>query len=83
MPFPKERIYTSDDYWNLPDGQRVELIDGKLYAIALREYWIVNPRTSSTTVYNFEVGEPGSYPFEEAIPAGILDGLNIVFANLL
>ena len=34
MPLPKERIYTSEDYWNLPEGQRAELIDGKLYAMA-------------------------------------------------
>lgn len=34
MPVPQERIYTSEDYWNLPDGQRAELIDGKLYAMA-------------------------------------------------
>lgn len=31
MPTPQERIYTSEDYWNLPDGQRAELIDGQLY----------------------------------------------------
>lgn len=34
MAMPQERIYTSEDYWNLPDGQRAELIDGKLYAMA-------------------------------------------------
>ncbi len=34
MPLPKQRIYTSEDYWNLPDGQRAELIDGQLYAMA-------------------------------------------------
>lgn len=34
MPIPKERIYTSEDYWNLPDGQRAELIDGQLYNMA-------------------------------------------------
>ena len=34
MPIPQERIYTSEDYRNLPDGQRAELIDGKLYAMA-------------------------------------------------
>ncbi len=34
MPIPQERIYTSEDYWNLPEGQRAELIDGKLYAMA-------------------------------------------------
>lgn len=27
-------FYTSDDYWNLPDGQRAELIDGQLYDMA-------------------------------------------------
>ncbi len=35
MQVPKEHTYTSEDYWNLPDGQRAELIDGKLYAMAL------------------------------------------------
>lgn len=34
MPLPKEKLYTSEDYWNLPDGQRAELIDGKLYDMA-------------------------------------------------
>lgn len=34
MPLPKEHFYTSDDYWNLPDGQRAELIDGQLYDMA-------------------------------------------------
>ncbi|MCD7955463.1 MAG: Uma2 family endonuclease [Lachnospiraceae bacterium] len=30
MPLAKERLYTSEDYWNLPDGQRAELIDGQI-----------------------------------------------------
>lgn len=34
MPLPQKRTYTSEDYWNLPEGQRAELIDGKLYAMA-------------------------------------------------
>ncbi len=34
MPMPQERTYTSEDYWNLPEGQRAELIDGRLYAMA-------------------------------------------------
>lgn len=32
---PQERTYTSEDYWNLPDGQRAELIDGKLYPMPM------------------------------------------------
>ncbi|MCC8101683.1 MAG: Uma2 family endonuclease [Clostridiales bacterium] len=31
MPLPKEQIYTEDDYWNLPEDIRAELIDGKIY----------------------------------------------------
>lgn len=34
MPLPSNQIYTSEDYWNLPNDERAELIDGKLYAMA-------------------------------------------------
>lgn len=34
MPFPQGKVYTSKDYWNLPDGHRAELIDGKFYDMA-------------------------------------------------
>ena len=34
MPLPKERIYTLDDIYALPDGQRAELIDGVIYDMA-------------------------------------------------
>ena len=34
MPQLQEKTYTSEDYWNLPEGERAELIDGKLYAMA-------------------------------------------------
>ena len=29
MPLSKESIYTAEDYWNLPEGRRAELIDGE------------------------------------------------------
>ena len=38
MPLPRERTYTSEDYWNLPEGQRSELTDGKLYSITLPSF---------------------------------------------
>lgn len=38
MPLPKERIYTIKDIYDLPDGQRAELIGGKLYAMAPPSY---------------------------------------------
>ena len=34
MPLPREQHYTSEDYWNLPEGHRAELIDGQLYDMA-------------------------------------------------
>lgn len=34
MPLPQNRTYTSEDYWNLPEGERAELIDGQLYSMA-------------------------------------------------
>lgn len=34
MPLPRENLYTSEDYWNLPEGQRAELINGQLYDMA-------------------------------------------------
>ena len=34
MPLLKNDQYTSKDYWNLPEGTRAELIDGKFYDMA-------------------------------------------------
>ena len=34
MPLPKEQLYTVEDIYNLPDGQRAELIDGVIYDMA-------------------------------------------------
>lgn len=34
MPLSQKYIYTSEDYWNLPEGRRAELIDGQIYDIA-------------------------------------------------
>lgn len=34
MPLPDKKTYSSEDYWNLPEGDRAELIDGQLYAMA-------------------------------------------------
>lgn len=33
MPLLKN-LYTSEDYWNLPENEHAELIDGQLYAMA-------------------------------------------------
>ena len=31
MPLPKEQTHTIEDIYNLPDGERAELIDGQIY----------------------------------------------------
>lgn len=30
MPYPQKKVYTAADYWNLPEGERAELINGQL-----------------------------------------------------
>ena len=34
MPLLQERIYTTEDIYALPDGERAELIDGQIYYMA-------------------------------------------------
>lgn len=34
MPLPHEKIYTTEDIYNLPEGTRAELIDGQIYYMA-------------------------------------------------
>ena len=34
MALAKQKTYTTDDIYNLPDGQRAELIDGQIYMMA-------------------------------------------------
>ena len=34
MPLPKAETYTLEDIYNLPDGERAELIDGQIYYMA-------------------------------------------------
>lgn len=35
MALPQKNIYTLDDIYALPEGERAELIDGKIYSMAL------------------------------------------------
>ena len=34
MALAKKKVYTAEDYWNLPDGVRAELINGQFYDMA-------------------------------------------------
>ena len=35
MALPQEKTYTIEDVYALPEGQRAELIDGRMYMMAL------------------------------------------------
>ena len=146
MSLPDNPICTAEDYWNLPEGERAELIDGQLYALAspsrihqeiiieltyhfqhyiksnklsdrgcegapdlvievvspssrrmdyirkmalyadagVREYWIVDPATEQTALYRFEETDaPAIIPFNQDIPVGIYENLQINIADLL
>lgn len=180
MPLPRENRYTLEDIFNLPDGQRAELIDDQMYMMSppsykhqklvgelyvaihshirskggtcevlpapfavilnqdedtyvepdisvicdkgklsdrgcegapdmvieivspssrrmdyttkntlysdagVREYWIVDPAKERTTVYRYEEDAmPVISPFDQPLPVGILDGLQITIADLL
>lgn len=56
----------------------------KYRTAGVREYWIVNPLSSTVTVYDFEHDEKtDQYNFDDWIPACIYDNLNIRIAELL
>ena len=38
MPHLEKITHTSEDYWNLPESERAELIEGQLYAMAPPNY---------------------------------------------
>ncbi len=52
--FRKEEIYTIDDIYALPDGERAELIDGKIYHMA-------PPNTKHQRLVHFFDREIGNY----------------------
>ncbi len=74
MPLPKEKIYTIEDIYNLPDGQRAELINGRLYDMAPPSY--VHQKLVSAftvTLTNFIRSKDGSC---DVIPAPFAVFLN-------
>ena len=75
MPFSKkQQIYSPDDYWSLPDGQRAELIDGQLYAMAPPDF--IHQKLLSElqyTILNYVKSKKGIC---EVIPAPFAVNLN-------
>lgn len=48
MPLPQKQFYTAEDYWNLPENVRAELIDGQIHL-----YSGVYPRAGRRRVLHF------------------------------
>ena len=86
MPILKKSSYTIKDIYALPEGERAELIDGRIYAsdAGVREYWIVDPEKERTTIYYYEQDEaPMISLFTQTIQSGIYEGLEINILELL
>ena len=70
-----------------PSNKRMDYVKKyDLYSAAgVREYWIVDPAKSMTTVYNFADGNlaPVIYPFSVPVPVGIYPDLSITVAELV
>ena len=69
-----------------PSSRRIDYIRKMaLYADAgVREYWIVDPATEQTTLYRFEETDaPAIIPFNQDMPVGIYENLQINIADLL
>lgn len=86
VPILKKSSYTIKDIYALPEGERAELIDGRIYAsdAGVREYWIVDPEKERTTIYYYEQDEaPMISLFTQTIQSGIYEGLEINISELL
>ena len=59
MPLPKDKTYTSEDYWNLPEGQRAELIDGRLYDMAPPSYVHQKLISAFTVIFSNHIKSKG------------------------
>ena len=61
MALPEEKIYTLEDIYALPDGERAELIDGRIYNMALPNR--IHQKISHQlewTIENYIQGKKGS-----------------------
>lgn len=71
MPLIQERIYTTEDIYALPEGQRAELIDGQIYDMAppmrLHQHIVMN---LSAAIHNYIKSKDGTcfvYPAPFAV----------------
>ena len=69
MPSPEEKVYTIDDIYALPEGERAELIDGHIYYMA--------PPNRTHQKISMEI------TLQDSVEVGIYEDLVIDFSKLL
>lgn len=74
MPLPKDRLYTIDDIYNIPDGTRAELIDGQMYMMA-------PPSTTHQRILHFLDRTIGNYIADNNGPCEVFPAPFAVFLN--
>lgn len=74
MPQLSEKIYTSEDYWNLPEEKRAELIDRQLITMATPSR--IHQRLTHQLAYTFESYIRQNNGSCEVIPAPFAVNLN-------
>lgn len=74
MEIPQEKTYTIEDIYALPDGQKAELIDGRMYMMAPPNFkhqkFIME---LSSFIHQYIKGQGGNY---EVLPAPFAVFLN-------
>lgn len=79
MPLPQDRHYTSKDYRSLPEGQRAELINSRLYTSRSSP-----PSSRRVMVYYFEEDPaPVLSVLSQPIQTGIFPDLTVTITDLL
>lgn len=74
MPLPEFQHYTIDDIYNLPEGQRAELIDGQIYDMA-------PPSTAHQRISNYISTEINLYIRSHKGPCEIFQAPSAVFLH--
>ena len=68
-----------------PGSQRMDYMTKlfKYQTAGVREYWIVDPKDSVITVYDFAHDDMGRYTFQDSVKVGIYPGFEIDFSEIL
>lgn len=74
MPLPKQKLYTIDDIYKLPEGHRAELIDGQIYDMA-------PPNRRHQQILSFLHLEIGNYIRDNNGPCEVYPAPFAVFLN--